>query len=84
MTHHDFLGSTTAGVAGFSADVAWAEETQRTIADHLEALSLEMDDIDTASGAPYCGCTVCITRELLYLLIPRVLRGALEGRVQLI
>lgn len=43
---------------------------------------MEEGNIPAPSGAIFCGCECCCTRELLYAIVPAILRGAREGLVE--
>lgn len=71
-------------------DQEWAEELERgveTYTDMLfEALYPMGDDsevTETISGEPFCGCNRCFWRETLFYIVPKLLRGYEEGKIQL-
>ena len=41
----------------------------------------EIDDVETESTDPFCGCDVCWTRETLAFLMPRVINMYKAGHI---
>lgn len=37
------------------------------------------DSFETESGAPFCGCDTCFTREVMAFLVPRIYDLVMEG-----
>lgn len=70
-------------------DQAWAHELETGVEGYtdmlLEALwDSGSDSIDaTISGEIFCGCSPCFWRETLFFLIPRIIRGYEEGKIEL-
>lgn len=75
-------------------DEAWSQDISQKFSDYMENCSelifcpeLPLDEpestFQTESGEPYCGCSDCDTREVLFFLIPRILEAYKEGKVDL-
>lgn len=67
-------------------DEKWAEELQEGVEDYLMRCQDSIDEdeeFETLSGEPYCGCTVCYFREMLFFVAPEIMQGQTEGRIQL-
>lgn len=67
-------------------DEKWAEELQEGVEDYLMRCQDSVDEdeeFETMSGEPYCGCSVCYFREMLFFVAPEIMRGQTEGRIQL-
>lgn len=66
------------------------EASLRRLIDVLEVLKNDgkphdrrsRDDLDRLSGYPYCGCTLCVTRETLVFVLPVIAQGYADGRIQ--
>jgi hypothetical protein len=71
-------------------DGDWAHELETGVADYTDMLFEAVyegpdDEIpETLSGNPFCGCADCFWREALFYLVPRLLEGYNEGKVELI
>lgn len=71
-------------------DQAWAEELERGVEAYTDMLFEAVypggseDEVDeTLSGEPFCGCNRCFWRETLFYIVPKLLRGYEEGKIQL-
>ena len=70
-------------------DVEWAHELEVGVENYtdmlLEALweNGEENIPETLSGEPFCGCSQCFWREALFYLVPKLLRGYEEGKIEL-
>ena len=71
-------------------DQEWAEELERGVENYtdmlFEAIYPMGDDeevVETVSGEPFCGCNRCFWRETLFYIVPKLLRGYEEGKIQL-
>jgi hypothetical protein len=76
--------------SGFEViDQQWAEELERGVEAYtdmlFEAIYEGTDDeiSETVSGEPFCGCNRCFWRETLFYIVPKLLRGYEEGKIQL-
>jgi hypothetical protein len=38
---------------------------------------------ETLSGEPFCGCNRCFWRETLFYIVPKLLHGYEEGKIEL-
>jgi hypothetical protein len=71
-------------------DQAWAHDLEKGVEDYTDMLFEAVweggeDEIpETASGELFCGCSACFWREALFYLVPRLLEGYNEGKVELI
>lgn len=71
-------------------DQAWAHDLEKGVEDYTDMLFEAVweggeDEIpETASGEPFCGCSACFWREALFYLVPRLLEGYNDGKVELI
>jgi hypothetical protein len=44
----------------------------------------EEDNItETLSEEPFCGCANCFWRETLFFLVPKIIKGYEEGKIEL-
>jgi hypothetical protein len=72
-------------------DQEWAVDLERSYDEYVMGLDiflapeeeLDTDLPDTISGQPFCGCNNCYSREQLFFLVPRIIRGYKEGKVTL-
>ena len=70
-------------------DQDWAHELEHGVEDYtdmlFEAVWEGSDDtvIETISGQPFCGCSSCFWRETFFYLIPKLIRGYEEGKIEL-
>lgn len=73
-------------------DEDWASDLQNGLEAYMYSLYEAVYDVpcgdedaadDTESGIPFCGCNVCESREILSYVTPRLIRGYLEGKVEL-
>jgi hypothetical protein len=70
-------------------DQAWAHELEKGVEDYTDMLFEAFEDgtsdmIDeTLSKEPFCGCSACFWREALFYLVPRIIKGYEEGKVEL-
>ena len=74
----------------FINDQEWAEELERGVEAYTDMLFeaiYPMGDgeeiTETISGEPFCGCNRCFWRETLFYIVPKLLRGYEEGKIQL-
>jgi hypothetical protein len=70
-------------------DQEWAEELERGIEAYTDMLfeaiyeGTEDEITETISGEPFCGCSRCFWRETLFYVVPKLLRGYEEGKIEL-
>lgn len=70
-------------------DPEWAEELERGIEAYTDMLfdaifeGTEDEITETLSGEPFCGCSRCFWRETLFYVVPKLLRGYEEGKIEL-
>lgn len=70
-------------------DTEWAENLQKGLEEYMFSLYENLDngeeeDIETESFIAFCGCGTCEVREILAYVTPRIIRGYLERRVDLV
>lgn len=71
-------------------DQDWAHELEMGVETYTDSLieaiweGEEGEEPETLSGEPFCGCSTCFWRETLHYLVPRLLEGYNEGKVDLI
>jgi hypothetical protein len=71
-------------------DEAWAHELEKGVEDYTDMLfeavweGSEEAVPETLSGELFCGCSQCFWREALFYLVPRLLEGYNEGKVELL
>jgi hypothetical protein len=65
----------------------WAVEMVNRVTDYMASLDDGLYDEDadftTLTGAPYCGCEVCVERERTFAIVMFTLEGAERGLVRL-
>ena len=62
----------------FINDEKWAEELQEGVEEYLMRLQDSIDedeDMETLSGDPYCGCSQCYFREMLFFVSPEIINN---------
>lgn len=70
-------------------DQDWAEELERGIENYTDMLfeavfeGTEEEITETLSGEPFCGCSRCFWRETLFYIVPKLLKGYEEGKIEL-
>jgi hypothetical protein len=72
-------------------DQAWAHDLEKGVESYtdmlLEALwdgnDEDVPETETLSGESFCGCSECFWRETLFYLVPRLLKGYEEGKIEL-
>lgn len=70
-------------------DQLWAEEIEKGVEAYTDMLfeavfeGTEEEITETLSGEPFCGCSQCFWRETLFYLVPKLLKGYKEGKIQL-
>lgn len=75
---------------GFSInDMDWAEQLEHDVEAYTDMLfeavfeGTEEEITETLSGEPFCGCSRCFWRETLFFIVPKLLKGYEEGKIQL-
>jgi hypothetical protein len=71
-------------------DTEWAKTLEVNLEDYMGQLSAYLydedevpEDFETISGQPYCACSTCEIREILFFVVPRAIQGYLDGKVTL-
>ena len=70
-------------------DQAWAHELEKGVEDYTDMLFEAVwdgteDEIgETLSGEPFCGCSSCFWREAMFFLVPKIIKGYEEGKIEL-
>lgn len=70
-------------------DPDWAKTIETGVEDYTDMLFEAMwegsdDEVsETLSGEPFCGCSQCFWREALFYLVPRLLEGYENGKIEL-
>lgn len=70
-------------------DTDWAQTIEKGVEDYtdmlFEAVWEGSDDVvpETLSGEPFCGCSQCFWRETLFYLVPHLLEGYENGKIEL-
>jgi hypothetical protein len=73
----------------FINDEKWAEELERGVESYTDMLfeaiyeGTEEEISETVSGEPFCGCNRCFWRETMFYLVPKLLKGHQEGKIEL-
>lgn len=71
-------------------DVEWAFNLQSAFMDYMdmcwasaydESDDPSLDGFETISGEPFCGCDVCVGRESIMFLIPRIIDAYKDGKL---
>lgn len=72
----------------YEHDQAWARELESGLAEYIDDLMFTIEDeeggMPTVTGEPFCGCDTCYWREILSFVVPKILRGQIDGKVKLI
>ena len=70
-------------------DEAWAHALEKGVEDYTDMLfeavwdGTEDQITETLSGEPFCGCSACFWREALFFLVPKLIRGYEDGKIEL-
>jgi hypothetical protein len=70
-------------------DQQWAEDLERGVEAYTDMLfeaiyeGTEEEISETVSGEPFCGCNRCFWRETLFYIVPKLLKGYEEGKIEL-
>ena len=70
-------------------DEGWAQDLERGVESYTDMLfeavwSEEEGEVtETLSGQPFCGCSQCFWRETLFFVVPKIIKGFEEGKVEL-
>ena len=70
-------------------DQDWAHELEKGVEDYTDMLfeavwdGTEDEIEETLSGQPFCGCSSCFWRETLFFLVPKLIRGYEDGKIEL-
>lgn len=88
MTEQNEYQSPGTGIT-YRVDLELAQDLETGLEDYLYGLLDGMDGESdeppgTESGIPFCGCSVCVNRETLAWLLPRILRAQAEDRIAVV
>jgi hypothetical protein len=70
-------------------DEAWAQDLEKGVEDYTDMLFEAVWDgteeivPETLSGEPFCGCSSCFWRETLFFLVPKIIKGYEDGKLEL-
>jgi len=70
-------------------DQAWAHDLEKGVEDYTDMLFEAIWEGDeevipeTLSGELFCGCSPCFWRETLFYIVPRLLEGYENGKIEL-
>lgn len=66
-------------------DMEWAKDLQEGLDNYMDYLmsGLDGEEVETITGEPFCMCGVCENREILAFVVPRAIKGFLDGSVDL-
>ena len=70
-------------------DETWAQELEQGVEAYSDMLfeavwaEEESEVSETLSGLPFCGCSQCFWRETLFYIVPKIIKGYEEGKVEL-
>lgn len=70
-------------------DEAWAQGLEKGVEDYTDMLFEAVWDgteevvPETLSGEPFCGCSSCFWRETLFFLVPKIIKGYEDGKLEL-
>lgn len=70
-------------------DQAWAHELEKGVETYTDMLfeavwdANDTEIVETLSGEPFCGCSPCFWRETLFYVVPRIIQGYEEGKIEL-
>lgn len=68
-------------------DFEWAKMLENAFTFYMDAVRDSVDDeeeYETLSGDFYCGCETCDTREIMFFLVPQIIRAYKLGKVVLL
>lgn len=70
-------------------DQEWAHDLEKGVEAYTDMLfeavwDANDDEIsETLSGEPFCGCSPCFWRETLFYLVPKIILGYEERKIEL-
>jgi hypothetical protein len=70
-------------------DQDWAHELEKGVETYTDMLFEAVWDYgggevtETLSEEPFCGCSNCFWRETLFFLVPKIIKGYEEGKIEL-
>jgi len=70
-------------------DQDWAHQLEKGVEEYTDMLfeatweSSDDEITETLSGEPFCGCSQCFWREALFFIVPKLIRGYEEGKIEL-
>ncbi len=72
----------------YLTDQAWAHELEKGVEEYTDSLfdaSMEEEEVlsETLSNELFCGCSSCFWRETLFYLVPRIIEGYEQGKIEI-
>lgn len=75
----------------FIEDTEWAAKLTSDFEDYIWDCEGSVDfdpenegpEFETLSGEPFCGCSICFTREQLFFLVPKIIKAYKNGQITL-
>jgi hypothetical protein len=69
-------------------NIEWSQALEEEYQEYMWQCEASMDgeeddEFVTLSGEPFCGCDTCYTREQLFFLSPRLIKGYKNGDITL-
>jgi len=70
-------------------DQAWAHDLEKGVEAYTDMLfeavwdANDVEIVETLSGEPFCGCSPCFWREALFYIVPKIIEGYEEGKIEL-
>jgi hypothetical protein len=69
-------------------NIEWSQPLEEEYQEYMWQCEASMDgeeddEFVTLSGEPFCGCDTCYTREQLFFLSPRLIKGYKNGDITL-
>lgn len=72
----------------YLTDQAWAHELEKGVEEYTDMLfeaSISEEEVlsETLSKELFCGCSSCFWRETLFYLVPRIIEGYEQGKIEI-
>jgi hypothetical protein len=69
-------------------DQAWAHDLEKGVEEYTDMLfeaSMAEEEVlsETLSNELFCGCSSCFWRETLFYLVPRIIEGYEQGKIEI-
>lgn len=70
-------------------DQEWAHDLEKGVEDYTDMLfeavwdANDAEIVETLSGEPFCGCSPCFWRETLFYIVPKIIEGYENGKIEL-